>query len=179
MLTLYVLRRDGHLYECGRWVCSVGRISVGSPMALRSVQMSSVRLQFPLTSPSNADVPLRWRNTPYNGAFKRIMTYTYLISVPLLIAFSYGFAYIKYKEGWLDIGGISAYILILFSIFFSELREWLVLPKPYTFWLPKHRAAIFPLMLVFSFAWSLEMYVFNFSLLCTSPYLTNCAILVG
>ncbi|EJD08376.1 uncharacterized protein FOMMEDRAFT_138221 [Fomitiporia mediterranea MF3/22] len=81
---------------------------------------------------------LRWSNSPYSGAFKRIMTYTYLITIPLIMIYSFGFAYIKYKEGYIDVGG---------GIF----------PKPYTFWRPAYRKAIFPLMMVFSFSWSFEM----------------------
>ncbi|KAI5119827.1 hypothetical protein M0805_004762 [Coniferiporia weirii] len=81
---------------------------------------------------------LRWSNTPYSGAFKRIMTYTYLITIPLIMIYSFGFAYIKYHEGFLDIEGQ-------------------IIVKPYTFWSSDYRRAIFPLMLIFSLAWSLEM----------------------
>lgn len=35
-----------------------------------------------------------------------------MITIPLLMIFAYGFAYIKYNEGFLDIGGTSAYFQI-------------------------------------------------------------------
>ncbi|KAL5482986.1 hypothetical protein ACEPAI_8215 [Sanghuangporus weigelae] len=81
---------------------------------------------------------LKWSNAPYSGAFKRIMTYTYLITIPLIMIYSFGFTFIKYKEGFIDVGGT-------------------IMPKPYTFWGMGYRDAIFPLMMVFSFAWSFEM----------------------
>ncbi|KAL5512465.1 hypothetical protein ACEPAG_3118 [Sanghuangporus baumii] len=81
---------------------------------------------------------LKWSNSPYSGAFKRIMTYTYLITIPLIMIYSFGFTFIKYKEGFIDVGGT-------------------IMPKPYTFWSKGYRHAIFPLMMVFSFAWSFEM----------------------
>ncbi|KAL5531755.1 hypothetical protein ACEPAF_5317 [Sanghuangporus sanghuang] len=81
---------------------------------------------------------LKWSNAPYSGAFKRIMTYTYLITIPLIMIYSFGFTFIKYKEGFVDVGGT-------------------ITPKPYTLWNKGYRDAIFPLMMVFSFAWSFEM----------------------
>ena len=60
----------------------------------------------------------RWNNGPYSGAFKRIMTvsiysvynqnrvdielwqYTYIVTIPLIAAYSIGYAYIKYRVGW-------------------------------------------------------------------------------
>ncbi|KAF8885982.1 hypothetical protein BD779DRAFT_1673425 [Infundibulicybe gibba] len=81
---------------------------------------------------------LRWNNGS-TGAFKRVMTYSYLLSVPLLMAYSIGFAIIKYTEGFVA--------LPLFGI----------MPKPYQAWGPGPTRAIFPLNLAFSVAWSLEM----------------------
>lgn len=36
------------------------------------------------------------------------MTYTYLITIPLIMTYSFGFTFIKYKEGFIDVGGTSA-----------------------------------------------------------------------
>ncbi|KIY66962.1 hypothetical protein CYLTODRAFT_422976 [Cylindrobasidium torrendii FP15055 ss-10] len=83
---------------------------------------------------------LRWNNDK-SGAFKRFMTYAYLINVPLLIVFSLGYTVIKYKEG---------------DIVHPLLG---IIPKPQELWSSAHRAAVFPLNLAFSVAWSLEMVV--------------------
>ena len=64
-----------------------------------------------------------WSSGPYTGAFKRFMTvcffklttgsdathgthrrqYTYMLTLPLLMTYSYGFTYIKYMEGYADV----------------------------------------------------------------------------
>ncbi|KAL0955686.1 hypothetical protein HGRIS_001910 [Hohenbuehelia grisea] len=82
---------------------------------------------------------LKWNNGPYSGAFKRVMTYSYLISVPMIMTYSIGFAIIKYNEGYIQMPFMG------------------VVPKPYFLWHPTARAAITPLTLMFSIAWSLEM----------------------
>ena len=111
-----------------------------------------------------------------------------MITIPLLMIFAYGFAYIKYNEGFLDIGGTSTWphifnfvndanktffgspnklssasmnYLTPFILYDNSNATWagscIVVVRPYTFWRPEFRRAIFPLMLVFSFAWSFEM----------------------
>ncbi|KIK60768.1 hypothetical protein GYMLUDRAFT_43375 [Collybiopsis luxurians FD-317 M1] len=97
---------------------------------------------------------LRWNNGPYSGAFKRIMTYSYLLSVPLIIAYAVGFAVIKYKEGYIQLPFVG------------------IIPKPYELWTPTERSAIFPLTLCFSLAWSLEM-VTHLEELCFWLFLVN------
>lgn len=81
---------------------------------------------------------LRW-NQGSQGAFKRVMTYSYLLSVPLTIAYAMGFCIIKYTEGYMT-----------FPIYG-------VVPTPYEFWTPAHQNAIVPLYLCLAFAWGLEM----------------------
>ncbi|KAJ6471620.1 hypothetical protein C8R47DRAFT_1147403 [Mycena vitilis] len=81
---------------------------------------------------------LRWNHGEYPRAFKRIMTYSYLLSVPLLMTYSLGFATIKYRQGFFEYEGT-------------------VYPKPYTLWPEADQRAIFPLTLTFAIAWSLEM----------------------
>ncbi|KAI0302445.1 hypothetical protein B0F90DRAFT_1809891 [Multifurca ochricompacta] len=72
---------------------------------------------------------LKWNSGRQPGAFRRLMTYSYLGSTPLLIIFSIGIATLKFKE---------------------------VLPKPPDLW-PKHRQHILlGLLFVFSIAWALE-----------------------
>lgn len=46
---------------------------------------------------------VRWNSGPYSGAFKRIMTYTYLASVPLIATFAIGFTILKYREGFVEV----------------------------------------------------------------------------
>ncbi|KAK7057798.1 hypothetical protein R3P38DRAFT_1187088 [Favolaschia claudopus] len=96
---------------------------------------------------------LRWNNGPYTGAFKRIMTYSYLLSVPLLMTYAIGFAVIKYQEGFIDFNGA-------------------IIPKPYTLWPESSRRAIFPLTLAFTIGWSLEM-ITHLEELCFWLFLVN------
>ncbi|KAJ6589510.1 hypothetical protein B0H19DRAFT_1103992 [Mycena capillaripes] len=81
---------------------------------------------------------LKWSNGPHPRAFKRIMTYSYMLSVPLIMTYSLGFATIKYRQGFIESEGV-------------------VIPKPYVRWPEAERRAIFPLTLTFAIAWSLEM----------------------
>ncbi|KAI0629473.1 hypothetical protein C8Q77DRAFT_1201695 [Trametes polyzona] len=97
---------------------------------------------------------LRWNNGPYAGAFKRLMTYTYLLSVPCIMAYAIGFATIKYKEGLVDIPGHG------------------IVPKPWQMWSQSHQDAIFPLYLLFTIAWALEM-VTHLEELCFWLFLVN------
>ncbi|EIW54595.1 uncharacterized protein TRAVEDRAFT_154204, partial [Trametes versicolor FP-101664 SS1] len=97
---------------------------------------------------------LRWNNGPYAGAFKRLMTYTYLLSVPCIVAYAVGFAVIKYEEGLVDIQGLG------------------IMPKPWQEWSQPHKNAIFPLYLLFTVAWSLEM-VTHLEELCFWLFLVN------
>ncbi|KAJ7866480.1 hypothetical protein B0H13DRAFT_2236838 [Mycena leptocephala] len=84
---------------------------------------------------------LRWNNGPHSGAFgafKRVMTYTYLFSVPGIMTYAVGFAVIKYQQGFVEFEGT-------------------IIPKPYIRWPESSRRAIFPLMLTFTISWSLEI----------------------
>lgn len=82
------------------------------------------------------------------------MTYSYLISIPLIFTYAMGNTVIKYKEG---------YILH---------PHHGVIPKPYQLWDQPARNSIFPLMLVFSIAWGLEM-VTHLEELCFWLFLVN------
>ncbi|KAF5365199.1 hypothetical protein D9758_005326 [Tetrapyrgos nigripes] len=78
---------------------------------------SSKFTTFSRHSQSNADQLGRWSHGPYSGAFKRIMTYSYILSVPCIFAYSLGFAIIKYNEGWV-----------------AAPLTGVIMPKPYTAW---------------------------------------------
>jgi hypothetical protein len=95
---------------------------------------------------------LRWNSG--SGAFKRVMIYTYLLTIPLFFAFAAGFAIIKYSEGFIDIPHFG------------------IIPKPYIFWGSAARRAIFPLILIFSLAWSFEM-ITHLEELCFWLFLLN------
>lgn len=97
---------------------------------------------------------LKWNNGPYSGAFKRVMTYSYLFSVPLIITYAVGFTIIKYKEGYV----------------FLESEG--VIPMPYELWSQLSQSFIFPLTLCFTIAWALEM-VTHLEELCFWLFLVN------
>ncbi|KAJ7152135.1 hypothetical protein C8R46DRAFT_1229000 [Mycena filopes] len=96
---------------------------------------------------------LRWNTGPNSGAFKRIMTYCYLLSVPLIATYAIGFTVIKYRQGLIEFEGV-------------------IIPKPYIFWPEAERRAIFPLMMTFTVAWSLEM-ISHLEELCFWLFLVN------
>ncbi|KAI1786347.1 hypothetical protein LXA43DRAFT_1110214 [Ganoderma leucocontextum] len=97
---------------------------------------------------------LKWNNGPYSGAFKRLMTYTYLLTVPGILTYAIGFAVIKYQEGLMT------------------LPVYGIVPTPWQFWTPSHKASIFPLYLVFTISWSFEM-ITHLEELCFWLFLVN------
>ncbi|KAF9047515.1 hypothetical protein BJ165DRAFT_1466688 [Panaeolus papilionaceus] len=96
----------------------------------------------------------RWNSGAYSGAFKRVMTYSYLISLPLIFIYASGNVIIKYHEGFVQIPGHG------------------IVPKPYQLWEKWAQDTIFPLMLCFSVGWSLEM-VTHLEELCFWLFLVN------
>jgi len=73
-----------------------------------------------------------------SGAFKRVMTYSYLLAVPVLLTYTLGFAVIKYEEGYVT------------------LPSGTVFPKPYGSWTAQHQAALFPLNMLWALSWGFE-----------------------
>ncbi|KAF7344136.1 hypothetical protein MVEN_01703800 [Mycena venus] len=96
---------------------------------------------------------LRWKNGGNSRAFKRVMTYSYLLSVPLILIYALGFAVIKYRQG------------------FIEYEDGMI-PKPYILWPVEERRAIFPLMLTFSVGWGLGI-ISHLEELCFWLFLVN------
>ncbi|KAF8234414.1 hypothetical protein L208DRAFT_1359668, partial [Tricholoma matsutake] len=82
---------------------------------------------------------LQWRGGQQSGTFRRIMTYSYLGTVPLLLIFSVAITVIKFKEGFVAIPGGT------------------IVPKPFLLWGSKHQQWILPLYFVLSAAWGLEL----------------------
>ncbi|KAF9529773.1 hypothetical protein CPB83DRAFT_852155 [Crepidotus variabilis] len=97
---------------------------------------------------------LKWNSGAHAGAFKRIMTYTYLVTVPMIFVFAAGNTIIKYHEGF---------------IFHATLG---IIPKPWQFWEPSAKDTIFPLTVLFSFGWSFEM-ITHLEELCFWLFLVN------
>ncbi|KAI0031981.1 hypothetical protein K488DRAFT_37498, partial [Vararia minispora EC-137] len=96
---------------------------------------------------------LRW-NQGSQGAFKRVMTYSYITSIPLLFVYSLGYCIIKYEEGFVD------------------LPVYGVIAKPSQLWTPAHRRAILPLNICLAFCWALEI-VSHLEELCFWLYVVN------
>ncbi|KJA28832.1 hypothetical protein HYPSUDRAFT_128746 [Hypholoma sublateritium FD-334 SS-4] len=97
---------------------------------------------------------LRWNSGAGSGTFKRVMTYSYLVTIPMVFTFAIGNTIIKYREGFI-------------------LHPTLgIIPKPYQLWDQHSRATIFPFMLLFSIGWSFEM-VTHLEELCFWLFLIN------
>ncbi|CAK5281971.1 unnamed protein product [Mycena citricolor] len=96
---------------------------------------------------------LKWNSGPQTGAFKRVMTYSYLLSIPLVMTYSIGFAIIKYKHGFI-------------------VHDGAIIPMPYRLWTESERRALFPLMLAFAIGWSMEM-ITHLEELCFWLFLVN------
>ncbi|KAG6836195.1 hypothetical protein H0H93_010461 [Arthromyces matolae] len=82
------------------------------------------------------------------------MTYSYLLSIPLIATYSIGFTAIKYYEG------------------FVAIPFYGIVPKPIELWTPLNRSFNLPLMLCLSVGWSLEM-VTHLEELCFWLFLVN------
>lgn len=82
---------------------------------------------------------LRWNSGRQPGAFKRVMTFSYLLTLPLLTTFGVALAALKYKEG---------YIL-------SPRGD--VEPRPYSMWSSDTKRWIVPLNFVLAVAWASEL----------------------
>ncbi|KAJ7686066.1 hypothetical protein B0H17DRAFT_1204456 [Mycena rosella] len=95
---------------------------------------------------------LRWNNGS-SGAFKRVMTYSYLLSVPLIMTYALGFTVIKYQQGFIPFEGQ-------------------IIPMPQAMWPESARRAAFPLMLAFTVGWSMEM-ITHLEELCFWLFLVN------
>ncbi|KAI0774897.1 hypothetical protein BD413DRAFT_472444 [Trametes elegans] len=80
---------------------------------------------------------LRWSAGRQPGAFKRVMTYSYLGAVPLFAFYSIGMTVIKYREG------------------LSPPPT--LFPRPINMYREENRTWVLPLQFVFTIAWALEL----------------------
>lgn len=104
-------------------------------------------------------IQTRWGQQTRSGAFKRVMTFTYLVSVPLLVSYSIGMAVVKYREGYSQIIGFGSEPTLLHTSRQSLTLRGIfpVIPTPYELWSPEDLRLMTPLAMIFSVAWSLEM----------------------
>ncbi|KAJ7286884.1 hypothetical protein C8J57DRAFT_573153 [Mycena rebaudengoi] len=82
---------------------------------------------------------LRWDSGRQPGAFKRVMTYSYFATVPLLMVFSVAMAALKYQEG---------------SVLMPDES---IIPRPFSAWRHDRLRFVVPLFFILSIAWSLEL----------------------
>ncbi|KIY69797.1 hypothetical protein CYLTODRAFT_212928 [Cylindrobasidium torrendii FP15055 ss-10] len=82
---------------------------------------------------------LRWSSGRQPGAFKRVMTYSYVMTLPLLCIFSVVLTVIKYKEG------------------FIVLEDGKIVPRPILLWSAANQRWILALFFILSIAWALEL----------------------
>ncbi|THV06650.1 hypothetical protein K435DRAFT_960261 [Dendrothele bispora CBS 962.96] len=86
---------------------------------------------------------IKWSSGRQPGAFKRVMTYSYLATVPLLMIFSLSMAVMTYKEGYLV----------------TPLGEgqFAVMAKPIMLWSESSSSWLLPMFFILAVAWSLEL----------------------
>lgn len=83
---------------------------------------------------------VKWDHGRQPGAFKRVMTYSYLAAVPLLLLFSVIFTVLKYKAGYIYIPALQT-----------------VMPAPMQLWDESNTRWVLPLYFILSFAWAFEI----------------------
>ena len=91
--------------------------------------------------------------------FDLLAQYTYILSLPTLATFAIGNAVIKYEEGFIFYPGNGSKYHACHGLRTGQLIVFAlsVIPKPYQLWKEQYIQAIFPLLMVLSFAWALEM----------------------
>ncbi|QRV98492.1 hypothetical protein RhiJN_26511 [Ceratobasidium sp. AG-Ba] len=91
---------------------------------------------------------LKWRSSS-DGGFKRFMTYSYIISVPLLTTYSVAMAVMKYQAGYIAFPNPASTP--------AHPLPRIIIPAPTETWPEAHQKLIFPLYVLFAVAWSLEI----------------------
>ncbi|KAF8725205.1 hypothetical protein RHS02_08338, partial [Rhizoctonia solani] len=91
---------------------------------------------------------LKWRGSS-DGGFKRFMTYSYIISVPLIVTYSVAMAVMKYQAGYISFSNPDSTP--------SRPLPRIVVPAPTSTWPESHQKLVFPLYVIFAVAWALEI----------------------
>ncbi|KAH7091878.1 hypothetical protein BKA62DRAFT_723704 [Auriculariales sp. MPI-PUGE-AT-0066] len=110
---------------------------------------------------------LRWNAGQQPGAFQRVMTYTYLATMPLIILFSVALTILKYQQGYvafppmLQDEGDSIMQMKTDAPPLSDSLVVLVtgpiIPKPFALWDKAAYNLMKPLYIVLAVAWSFEL----------------------
>ncbi|KDQ20257.1 hypothetical protein BOTBODRAFT_27673 [Botryobasidium botryosum FD-172 SS1] len=82
---------------------------------------------------------LGWGSLRGPGAFKRVMTYSYILSTPLIMLYGIVSSYIKYQVGYIWLPHVGA------------------IPTPYPLWDPAYQRWFTPLYIALALAWGLEI----------------------
>ncbi|KAJ7799965.1 hypothetical protein B0H14DRAFT_1698626 [Mycena olivaceomarginata] len=99
---------------------------------------------------------LRWDSGRQPGAFKRVMTYSYFATVPLLMVFAVAMTALKYQEGTLNTP-VSLHVYSGWIAGSFVLPDGTIMPRPFAVWQKDHLEWIIPLYFILSIAWSLEL----------------------
>ncbi|KAJ3912278.1 hypothetical protein F5877DRAFT_26255, partial [Lentinula edodes] len=89
---------------------------------------------------------VKWGSGRQPGAFKRIMTYSYLATVPLLMVYSLTMTVLSYQQG-----------ALLSSFALPPTNTYVVLAIPFSSWTHTARKRLLPLFFVLASAWALEL----------------------
>ncbi|KAG8862227.1 hypothetical protein FRB96_001806 [Tulasnella sp. 330] len=82
---------------------------------------------------------LKWSSRQEEGSFKRMLTYTYLFSVPLFVAFAVTLTVLKYHHGY------------------TQILDGDIILTPLAFWSDQARTAAKVAYAFFAVSWALEM----------------------
>ncbi|KAI0264119.1 hypothetical protein BC834DRAFT_270942 [Gloeopeniophorella convolvens] len=99
---------------------------------------------------------LRWNGGRQPGAFKRLMTYSYLMATPLLVVFGVGISTLKFKEGFVFVQHDGARPFAPCAGLRTLSAVCAVMPKPPDLWTKSHQHFLLGLFFIFSAAWALE-----------------------
>lgn len=94
------------------------------------------------------------------GTFKRIMTYSYLLTVPLLMIFAIAMTFVKYREGYVLLSHVlksDASLRRPIPERPPPLRADVAIPRPYSSWSESSKSIILPIYYIFSEGWALEV----------------------
>lgn len=89
------------------------------------------------------------------GAFRRVMTYSYITSVPALAFFAVSMAVLKYRNGYMIPVHNGSQLMNLTSP--NGAVEFQAVPTPFIYWRESDRVWLQPLYIIFGIVWALEI----------------------
>lgn len=99
---------------CSSWLSFLSIIYTNSIIFDRFGELSTIHVSHYSAIPVYT-VSIRWGQQTRSGAFKRVMTFTYLVSVPLIVAYSVGMTVVKYREGYSEVFGFGSELKSLYA----------------------------------------------------------------